>query len=54
MKVVSKGLGEFEKWKIASSEALILAFSDKEKECVVPFHWRDKFFLRRSLFHDQG
>jgi hypothetical protein len=31
MKIVSKGLREFEKWKITFSEALILAFSDKEK-----------------------
>jgi hypothetical protein len=38
MKVVSKGLREFEKWKISPAEALILAFSHKEKECLVSFH----------------
>jgi hypothetical protein len=38
MKVVSKGLRELEKWKIPSSEALILAFSPKEKKCLVSFH----------------
>jgi hypothetical protein len=38
MKVVSEGLREFEKWKIPSSKALILAKSQKEKECVVWFH----------------
>jgi hypothetical protein len=37
MKVVSKELREFEKWKIPSSEALILAFSPMEKECRVSF-----------------
>jgi len=38
MKVVSKELREFEKWKIPSSEALIVAFSHIEKKCVVSFH----------------
>jgi len=38
MKVVSEGLGEFEKWKIPSSEALVLANFHKEKERVVSFH----------------
>jgi hypothetical protein len=37
MKVVSKELNEFEKWKIPSSVALILTFSHEEKECVVSF-----------------
>jgi hypothetical protein len=54
MKVVSKGLREFEKWKIPSLEALILAFPSKEKECFASFHGRDKDFFRWSLFHDQG
>jgi hypothetical protein len=35
MKVVSKELREFEKWKIPASEALILAFFPMEKECMV-------------------
>jgi hypothetical protein len=52
MKVVSKGLREFEKWKISSSEALILASPPKEKECFASFHGREKYFLRWSLFHD--
>jgi hypothetical protein len=38
MKVVSKELHELEKWKISSSEAILLAFSHKEKECVASFH----------------
>jgi len=38
MKVVSKELREFEKWKIPSSEAVILAFSHMEKECMTSFH----------------
>jgi hypothetical protein len=38
MKVVSKELSEFEKCKLASSEALILALPDKEKGCMVLFH----------------
>jgi hypothetical protein len=38
MKVVSKGITWFEKWKIPSSEALTVTFSHKEKECVVSFH----------------
>jgi hypothetical protein len=37
MKVVSKGLREFGKWKIPSSEVLILAFSHMEKECMALF-----------------
>jgi hypothetical protein len=38
MKVVSKELREFEKWKISSLEALLVAFSHKKKECVALFH----------------
>jgi len=38
MKVVSKELREFEKWKIPSSEAVILAFSHMEKGCMASFH----------------
>jgi hypothetical protein len=37
MKVVSKGLSEFEKWKIPSAEGLIPALSHQEKECLVSF-----------------
>jgi len=38
MKVVSKELREFKNCKILSSEALILAFSHEEKECMASFH----------------
>jgi len=38
MKVVSRELREFEKWKIPPSEAVTLAFPPMEKECVVLFH----------------